>query len=127
MNIPDKHQILAQITAISAMERGKLSACLGCVFTQHKTDEKGQHQLHEPTDQVGIMALGQDIQTRVVDHQGQPLAPLLLAPTSKAISRLDVQGGGTPGGYGQPLAFPRERVAQLLAHQFCAVQVMALD
>ena len=86
-----------------------------------------QHQLHEPTDQVGIMALGQNIQTRIVDHQGQPLTPLLLGPTNKLIPRLEVKGGGAPRGHRKPLAFPSDGVTKLLTHQLRAVQVMVLD
>jgi hypothetical protein len=38
------------------------------------------------------MALGQNIQTRIVDHQRQPLAPLLLGPTNKPAPRLEAKG-----------------------------------
>jgi hypothetical protein len=73
------------------------------------------------------MALGQDIQTRIVDCQGQSLSPLLLRPTNKLIPRLEVKSRGTPGGDRKPLAFPSNRVAKLLTHQLGAVQVMVLD
>ena len=86
-----------------------------------------QHEPHEPADQVGIMAVGQHTQTRVVDHQRQPLAPQLLGPTNKPITRFEVEGGGAPSGHGQPSAFPNDGVAQLLAHQLRAVQVMVIE
>src|SRR5208337_4106764 len=86
-----------------------------------------EHELHETADQVGIMAIGQDTQTRVVDYQSQPLAPLLLSPTDKLIPRFEVKSGSAPGGHGQPLAFPKDRVTQLLAHQLRAVQVMVIE
>jgi hypothetical protein len=73
------------------------------------------------------MAVGQDTQTRVVDHQGQTLAPLLLGPANKPITRFEVQGGGAPSGHRQPLAFANDGVAQLPAHQLRAVQVVVLD
>src|SRR5208337_1887501 len=56
-----------------------------------------EHELHETADQVGIMAIGQDTQTRVVDYQSQPLAPLLLSPTDKLIPRFEVKSGSAPG------------------------------
>ena len=86
-----------------------------------------QHQLHEPTDQIGITTVGQDKESRVVDHQSQPLAPLRFGPANRFIPRFEVQGRRAPGRYGQPLAFPNDRVAQPFAHQLGAMEVMLLD
>ena len=52
---------------------------------------------------------------------------MLLAPADKRIPGLEVERRRAPSGYGQPLAFPDHRIAQLLAHQLGAVKVVLLD
>jgi hypothetical protein len=52
---------------------------------------------------------------------------LLLGPTKELIPRFEMKSGAAPGGHGQPLAFPGDRVAQMLAHQLRVVQVMVFD
>ena len=89
--------------------------------------QPSEHELHKPADQIGVMALRQHVQARVVDHQGQALAPLRLPPADKGVPGLEMQRGRAPGGDRQPLTPPDHRIAQLLAHQLGAVQIMVLD
>ena len=86
-----------------------------------------KHQLHKPADQIRIMALLLDIQTRVVDHQRQAFAPLAFGPTDIMIPRLDMQGRRAPSRHRQPLALPDDGIAKLFPHQLGAVQVVVLD
>jgi hypothetical protein len=73
------------------------------------------------------MAIGQDVEPRIVDHQGQALAPLFLAPANKQVSGFEGQRRRAPSRYRQRLAFPAHGVTQRLAHQPRAVPVMVLD
>jgi hypothetical protein len=76
--------------------------------------EPSQHELHKAANEVGIMAIGHDQQTRVIGQQGAAAAALLSRPTDELISIFNVKGGGNPGGYGEPLALVNESVAQML-------------
>jgi hypothetical protein len=89
--------------------------------------QPSEHELHKPADQIGVMALRQHVQARVVDDQGQALAPLRLAPADKGVPGFEMQRGRTPGGHRQPAPLPDHRIAQLLSHQPGAVQIMVLD
>jgi hypothetical protein len=86
-----------------------------------------KHQLHEPADQVRIVALRQEEQPGVVGQQSQPLAPLLLLPADKAVARAQMQRRRRPQRQSQPLVLEHGHVAQLLADGRCGVQVVVLD
>jgi hypothetical protein len=73
------------------------------------------------------MALGQDQQPRIVGHQGPASPALFGGPTDELVSIFDVEGGGTPGGCGQPSALIDEGITEMLSHQTHVMQVMVFE
>ena len=86
-----------------------------------------EHELHEPADEIGIMALGQNQQAGVVGQERQPPAPLLLRPADEGVTRFEVQGGGAPGGQPQPLALVGGDITDVFAHDTGVFEVVMLD
>src|ERR1035441_3970173 len=86
-----------------------------------------QHQLHEPTDQIGIMALGQHQQPGVVNDQSQALTSLIFGPADKLVSRFEMESGRAPSGQRHPLPSPNHYVTQVFADQLRTVQIMFGD
>ena len=86
--------------------------------------EARQHQLHKPADQIGAPAQRQNQQPRIIDHQRQARAPLLLNPADEAVASSDVQRRGTPSGQRHPLAPIFGHVTKMFAHQLGAFQIM---
>ena len=73
------------------------------------------------------MAIRQHQQAGVVGQQGQARAPLFVAPTDAGVARFEMPGGRAPGGQRQPLALVGCDIADMLADQFAAVEIMVLD
>ena len=89
--------------------------------------EPGEHQLHETADEIGTLAGRQHQQPRVVDHQRQTPAPLLLGPADKLVAGFDMQRGGAPSSQGQPLASVGGHKTQVFPHQPRVLQVVILS
>src|ERR1035438_10070326 len=89
--------------------------------------EAREHELHEPADEIGIMAPGQNQQAGVVRQERQSPAPLLLRPADEDLTRLEMQGGGTPGGQPQPLALVGGDITDVFAHDTGVFEIVMLD
>jgi hypothetical protein len=83
-----------------------------------------EHQLHEATDEIGLVRLGQDQQAGVVDQQRQARAALLLGPADELVARLEMQGGRVPSGQRQPLIPISGDIAHVLAHELGVLQIV---
>src|SRR5262249_54536286 len=89
--------------------------------------EPPEHQLHKTADQIGALTGRKHHQARVIDHQRQARAPLLLRPADEVVAGLDVECGGVPTGQSQPLPAIFGHITKVLPDQLSALQVMMLN
>jgi len=86
-----------------------------------------EHELHEAADEVGVMALRQNEQSRVVGNEGAAAAALLVGPADERIAVPKMKGSRAPRRQSQPMAAVDHRVTQVLAHECGVVQIMVFD
>ena len=88
--------------------------------------EPFQHQLHKPADQVGVVAVGQDQQPRIIRQQRPSPTEVFGRPADERVPIFEVKSNGTPRAHRQPLAAVHNSLAQVLPHQADGVQLMML-